>query len=75
MLYIITATNKKGMCWAHSMYVEQKLFQEIGELCETILIHKSRVYSGIFLVIGRGLVQSERIVWIVDGCIYNVFDK
>ena len=30
-----------------TMYVEQELFQEIGELCETILIQKSRNDSGI----------------------------
>ena len=31
-----------------TMYVEQELFQETGELCETVLIQKSRVNSGSF---------------------------
>ena len=37
-----------------TMYVEQELFHEIGELCETILIQKSRVDSDSFWSLSAG---------------------
>ena len=40
-----------------TMYVEQELFQKTGELCETVLMQKSRVDSGSFWSLGAGLYK------------------
>lgn len=37
-----------------TMYVEQELFQETGELCKTVLIQRSREDSGSFWSLGAG---------------------
>ena len=37
-----------------TMYVEQELFQETGQLCETVLMQKSIVDSGSFWSLGAG---------------------
>ena len=40
-----------------SMYVEQEFFHETGELCETVLIQKSRVDSDYFWSLSAGLYK------------------